>query len=101
MSHTPGPWMYTTEANSSGMRYIKQAPSAGADEIARVEGWKDGVGEANAKLIAASPELLAALKALMGNPPKQQYGYQAAHNAFDKSIRAAAVAAINKAEGKS
>ena len=64
--HTPGPWVFTPEVNMAGMRYVRQAPEAnGSNEICRVEGWRDGIGEANARLIAAAPELLEALQKLV------------------------------------
>lgn len=66
--HTPGPW----ESNNNGLVYGQvsgdgdEAPlicDVIDDEAHRVLGIMSPVEEANAMLIAAAPELLAALKA--------------------------------------
>jgi hypothetical protein len=63
--HTPGPWQIDSEA---GQVHIVTTGSA----IARVMAMRaDGCGEANSRLIAAAPELLAALKTaaeVIGHP---------------------------------
>ena len=56
MSHTPGPWRYAGRS------------VAGAFHIGPEEGYSVGIihhspdGEANARLVAAAPDLLAALE---------------------------------------
>ncbi|AKJ28808.1 hypothetical protein [Caldimonas brevitalea] len=61
--HTPGPWLFTDPVKPSGGRYIRQAPeTGGAHEIAFVGYWETPRGEANARLIAAAPELLRELR---------------------------------------
>ena len=58
MSHTPGPW--TTKETGYLNQMIDVEPSIGC-----VYGVGDK-GQANARLIAAAPDLLAALEVLMG-----------------------------------
>jgi hypothetical protein len=93
MKHTPGPW----EAENESV-------SAGFDMVADVFGATTEQRDANARLIAAAPDLLAALKALVGNDsvrylddegPRGE-GWQS--NELAAAI-AAADAAIAKAEG--
>ena len=70
--HTPGPWAYATAQD--GWRFnIHQADGApytpGYSDVAwsmnTVSGEAKDVQEANARLIAAAPELLEALEALV------------------------------------
>ena len=67
MAHTPGPWQFyeLKSANREGLGYIRTEPEDGS-EIAHhgdtSRSWSENV--ANAHLIAAAPELLAALKAI-------------------------------------
>jgi len=83
VSHTPGPWtiagretaLEVVEARRSRMRVCFLT--------------SDGPCEANAHLIAAAPDLLAALKAVVAISDRK-------HDAWD-----AAWAAIDKAEGRS
>ena len=82
MSHTPGPW-----------RCIG-GPFPGVLEIESVRGEyvaADVHGEANANLITAAPDLLAALKALR----------EADRNSDQSAVCNQADAAIAKAEGSS
>lgn len=59
-NHTPGPW--TVKASRYVQRQaIVAGASCGHDLIAEVMG-SNGENEANARLIAAAPDLLAALK---------------------------------------
>lgn len=48
-------------------------------------------------IIAAAPDLLAALRAIIGDKPVDRYGYFAAYNAMDDEKRQAARAAIDRA----
>lgn len=97
--HTPGPWEVYDAENRPGI----EAPSVGfsivvygLDEDVTVGEDQCGVygrtpeeGAANAHLIAAAPELLAALKLLLSGAHDHQPGI------------AEAEAAIAKAEGRS
>lgn len=60
--HTPGPWVYGDEMFDSQIT-APSAPAAwGNRTIAVVDHAEDEMGEANAHLIAAAPELLAAVE---------------------------------------
>ena len=76
--HTPGPWKATR--NNMRVRSI-DAP------VCRLWMLRSGQGVANARLIAAAPELLEALKAATSFP-------------LSDSWVPAALAAIAKAEGR-
>jgi len=67
--HTPGPWAVTTVGSCHGIH--PAASDNERDDICRVaphnyhpDGWQaaKGEAEANARLIAAAPDLLAALR---------------------------------------
>jgi hypothetical protein len=72
--HTPGPWMLETVRTSSGICHkIGAFPSRGARETTYACVYDDGLSTqlhptpellANARLIAAAPDLLEALKCI-------------------------------------
>ena len=57
--HTPGPWKVTPSNQTSGWGVCIEAPGR---IIAKLTGRKKNDKEANARLIAAAPELLEALE---------------------------------------
>lgn len=57
--HTPGPWHYQKESDA----YTHIVRDCEGAMIASTPQWSNGIAEANARLIAAAPELLEALKA--------------------------------------
>ena len=59
--HTPGPWMHTYHPN--GSRFDVVAPKVSMI-VNDVQGRDNPEAEANARLIAAAPEMVAALRAL-------------------------------------
>ena len=63
-SHTPGPWVAKElHGNYSGFAILREMPCG----LRRVDGEKDGRFNAwDGRLIAAAPELLAALKSIAG-----------------------------------
>lgn len=84
-AHTPGPW-------TADIPYIH----AGDTEENLAECLGEGMSDelwANARLIAAAPDLLAALKAMAGHKCVGRGCFNVAHEA--------AVAAIARAEGRS
>lgn len=105
-THTPEPWGYDPE---TGDVFCVHASSLEHASIARVwdndgfgRRWPDGVQAANGRLIAAAPELLAALKLLMPAMDKV-WGYEGdvfgSHHNDAVDAWSAAEAAIAEAEG--
>lgn len=99
VKHTPGPWSISDETARDGMRsrLIHGMPE-GMLAIVRVEHQGRYYGDANARLIAAAPDLYEALSALRlqalqssVNSPANEWGMEAL---------ALANAAIAKAEGR-
>lgn len=93
--HTPGPWGCVDTSNHAHDYRLTQAD--GYPLPLKVEANDHSEQRANARLIAAAPDLLAALTAIIGDQPEDKYGYFAAHNAMDEDKRQAARAAISKA----
>lgn len=98
-NHTPGPWAYRVDPDLDD-----NITGPNAEQIARVYATDTEAGMANAALIAAAPELLEALKAVLphlngkrvnmpGGLPKASY------EKLDDLI-GRTVAAIAKAEGR-
>ena len=81
--HTPGPWRV-----ANGVQIRSQR-----DQIAKIWMMRNGEGNANARLIAAAPELLEALQTVVANAPEP---YCAITRAVDAQCRAA----IAKATGE-
>lgn len=79
--HTSGPWSYHTEDLRGGRYYCVVIP--GADETIDIHQTDNG--EANAKLIAASPDLLAALKAVVAIADRRTDEFNAARAAIAKA----------------
>jgi hypothetical protein len=69
--HTPGPWE-VDEDDRPGMSYNRQIiakannPAGYGTVCFMAHGWDGGQDKANARLIAAAPELLEALRGLLG-----------------------------------
>lgn len=92
MSHTPGPWRATQKDHG----LVIDGPTPRQDDYA--PRWcvcetisNEPEDESNASLIAAAPDLLAALKALFNTGLVRE---------FDSPEEKAAHAAIAKAEGR-
>lgn len=88
--HTPGPWYIDEDCKVWGNSQCVDGSDCGMCQIpvATSLAEDDGQEEANARLIAAAPELLFALKAIIALSDRK-------HDAWD-----AAKGAIAKAEGK-
>ena len=67
MSHTPGPWEVYGNSDE-GLSVRSSAIPGAVCFMAWIFQDTKGEGEANARLIAAAPDLLAALKALLTAP---------------------------------
>jgi hypothetical protein len=90
--HTPGPWRIY-EDGMIGSASVRRFPEMTVIKPGTVKGETIGVAMANAKLIAAAPELLAACKAAMA------FGSQGdTHDGL--SVSEILRAAVAKAEGK-
>ena len=92
-NHTPGPWYLRTnrhtDSQGNSWGWLDAAPPGGQQRT--IPGvnvtWTDGsITKANARLIAAAPDLLAALRAIM-------------ESSVDAEHVAQAQAAIDKATG--
>lgn len=105
--HTPGPWR--TELGDRAAYHIHERrlilPPHGSESgapIAKMNEGFDGVSEANARLIAAAPEMLEALKAANAAiNPSDIHGISLC--SWNDRLKAATVticAAIAKAEGR-
>lgn len=96
MKHTDGPW------RTNGLR-IEYGPTGHGWQIAQVNrDVHDHEGLANARLIAAAPELLAALVGLIElieRTPDRSPRFAIAWSAIEPLVTEAR-AAINKAEGR-
>ena len=99
--HPPGPWTLHPTSLNPAVRSVG-TPDAGPRRICTV-GTMNGnpVDKANARLIAAAPELLDALIALLGVAPSKAPGAGLIVGAEEKHANAlqAARAAIKKATG--
>lgn len=100
MAHTPGPWAYDEDSSE----VYSEADGYGTGWIALVKGNDDaGVSFpetmrlANARLIAAAPELLAAL---MGVADGCEYRLRKGEDSGDRAALRLCRAAIAKATGK-
>lgn len=67
MNHTPGPWRAKRLANFADPGHVILWPSKGGQHMRRVD-YSGNFIEADATLIAAAPELLAALADILANP---------------------------------
>jgi len=104
--HTQGPWTYYMTISDKGpvpqVQTVPIGPVGGAYAtmictLSRT-GQKSGVGEANARLIAAAPDLLAVLKSLVLETSHFLHG-DGTNGAIVANELRNALAAISKAEG--
>ena len=95
VKHTPGPWQWTQHFDPTISIY-----KDGFGTLARLYDSAAGTGKANARLIAAAPDLLEALKTLV--PMLDEWHKEHPDCVGDKEPHAikAARAAIAKATGK-
>ena len=92
--YTPGPWTFHDEYTDSGGLY----------QVLRGESYQDVIGEngamttANARLIAAAPDLLAALEALVEIDTRTRERLKGVSMPVTDALFATARAAIAKAK---
>ena len=98
MGHTPGPWIWDEPGNWCGL--MARVCTEKHEPIAHVQvsGWKKKQAIATARLIAASPDLLAACKAAL---IEIEAAWQAEGVCFgpDRDIDKKIKAAVARAEG--
>lgn len=66
MSHTPGPWLTTESTEHWGRVNVTIQAAFTANDIATAWQGNTETNRANARLIAAAPELLEALEEVLG-----------------------------------
>lgn len=96
MKHTPGPWTITEFTNTSTGLDISHIESskgwansgmAGKRTVAEIGHWKDRPNpEHDAKLIAAAPELLEALKITTGLLAGHKRGQKITSGQIDRAL---------------
>ena len=91
IKHTPGPWKQSIGTEETTIVIDMGFPSIPFKHVCRVYGSNR---EANAQLIAAAPDLLEALEAIMDGFDGEEFRY--IYSDISK-----AVAAISKARGQS
>ena len=105
MSHTPGPWTWDEPSNWHGLdaRVFTPEPYGVVAQVP-IEAWRPrSIGRANARLIAAAPDLLYALKLARGYVEAMHNNIASAMGHERTVIRPdldVVDAAIAKAEGK-
>lgn len=98
--HTPGPWKVNLSTPADGFEcyWITACPVSNQErELATVTGPHNANNGANAHLIAAAPDLLAALKQMVadyGDVPEP-------YDSDGQAVISAARAAVAKADGQS
>lgn len=101
MSHTPGPWRYEHDqfTEEEGPVWVIEDVAGTNMILARI--FDEGpVTEANASLIAAAPDLLAAAELAIHKIEQTQQGQYPEGQALD-AARNALVGVITKAKGES
>ena len=89
--HTPGPWKFV------GHNAIRQSiVKAGERTIYQSIGDNSEIGDANARLIAASPDLLKTCKSLV----RMILGYMEDRRTFSDTLIEKAQQVIDRTEGK-
>ena len=91
-AHTPGPWIVEARSNKRGQQLPPRVTADGRGEIVATLGCFSTRG-ANAHLIAAAPDLLDALRGMLGMGPSNG-------GVFTQKAEVIARAAIEKAEGR-
>lgn len=102
-NHTPGPWM-VLDTRYKGVECITIAPRHTPQALCRVRNDVTGMplndeDVANANLIAAAPELLAACIAALVNDEVQE-AFGPSNRNMDDELREKLKAAIAKAKGE-
>ena len=99
--HTPGPWQYRRLTLSDTVSFTIDSQNADV-EICEVHSWANSVAqtEANVRLIAAAPEMFAALKGIAKEELLREHEGSPRYRAVATKRIKAVQAAIAKAEGR-
>lgn len=99
---TPGPWIYRKavedDLHSHWIDGPSNQPGGGTRPLAEVRTYYNGESEANARLIAAAPDLLAAVQSLVFLVKESGFRSGLTEDAFDAALLSG-IAAIEKARG--
>lgn len=95
--YTPGPWSFS-ETSGHGTRLIYGADRYLVADAGRIPKRSDEEATANARLISAAPDLLAALDDLAELVETNMVTGEVVSDAWAEAL-STAVAAINKAKG--
>lgn len=93
-THTPGPWTARVKRTGESWWVVAPRPNGQEGYLAECVGRQEA-NEANARLIAAAPDLLAALRVLLGTSECSCEG-----DCVPDCTHVIARAAIAKAEGR-
>ncbi len=74
--HTPGPWIYGTGPDWKGAYWIAHSQAGNAHAVLTADSNDPESHEANARLIAAAPALLAALEDIYNEAEYSPLGWQ-------------------------
>jgi hypothetical protein len=95
--HTPGPWAPLAPCNALTTRHVRIYADSGEVAIATWSGTEQGT-DANARTIAAAPDLLAALVDLLALDSNHAYADDAGLKYWREAIHKARVA-VAQAKG--
>lgn len=101
--HTPGPWSALTPDQFGRPVQADWVVAVGDAYICVGPQWDEEYRDeslANARLIAAAPEMLEALKAVMDNESDWKWAQEFGGYVLDDDVREQVRAAIAKAKGK-
>lgn len=76
-AHTPGPWSFRGSLgphSNPGLKGPHIVENATGIQICILNGWRTEVSEANARILAAAPELYEALEAMLAEFNEQMSG---------------------------
>jgi hypothetical protein len=100
VSHTPGPWVYDGFSPHEG--WVVELPGFGSGgRNIKCEGWSAEEAEANARLVAAAPDLLEALRRIEMLDRRVYAGVEVEGWNWDEAIFAARDAILKATEGES
>jgi hypothetical protein len=94
VSHTPGPWAWDTRLTDLEGKPLEALTHAGGSVLVHAAAWP--IEEADARLIASAPDLLAALERIAGTSDDPR-----THAIGGTEMREVARGAIAKAKGES